>query len=69
MKYSYLRGLSDEALKNIHQHNVYWQLKWWNLYEENYKNNVKDNFTSEQLERFTKNVSKIEKVMKERGLI
>lgn len=68
MTLKYLRDLTDDALKGVYKHNSYWQYKWFRLYEDNHSKNIRDKFVNENLERFTKNVNKISKVMSERGI-
>ena len=68
MTLKYLRDLTDESLKGLYQHNRFYQLKWFELYEYNYKHGKRDSFVNRHLEVFTKNVKKIERVLKERGI-
>lgn len=69
MTLKYLRDLTDDSLKGVYKHNRYYQLKWFDLLEENYKRGTRDRFVDRHFEEFTKNVKKCEKVMMERGLM
>lgn len=68
MTLKYLRDLTDESLKATYEHQRRYQLKWFGLYEYNYKHGIRDNFVNRHLEMFTKGVQKCEKIMKERGI-
>ena len=68
MTLKYLRDLTDESLKATYEHNRRWQIKWFDLYEDNYKHGKRDSFVNRQLDMFTNNVKKIERVLKERGI-
>lgn len=69
MTLKYLRDLTDESLKSIYEHNCLWRYKWFDLYENNHKNGIRDEFVNRQLDMYIKSCNKIEKVMKERNLI
>ena len=68
MTLKYLRTLSCEELQKEYKYNREWQLKWFGIYEEYYKQGMRDKDVDWHLENYTKNVNKISRVMIERGM-
>lgn len=68
MTLKYLRTLSCEELHKEYKYNREWQLKWFDIYEEYYKQGIRDKDVNWHLENYTKNVNKISRVMIERGM-
>lgn len=62
----YLRTLDMDKLKSEYQYNRKWQLKWFDIYEEQYKHGIRDKDVSRKLEEYTKAVQKIERVINEK---
>lgn len=57
----YLRTLSCEELQKELKYNREWQLKWFGIYEEYYKQGKRDKDVNWHLENYTKNVKRLVK--------